>query len=353
MKFAYKKHVFVPSLIKTAVLALVLVAGSGCGSKSGSLADRSSGDMEAYENGDVNAVTQALPTIMLLPADETLKQFKDLEEKNVNGQKFIVRNYSKYLTDDDRFRRIASTVQGSFNADNYPLQDFEQTLKQLDSRSASDMADNLQQDARTLLVQTANPDIILDLAYHVMGGKQGITRSSKKSEKAVSYTLSAIDAYTNKVIATATESNIKAKSTTEAIQESLEEKLPALKEDIVKYFSDLQTRGREVTLRVSVAKGSNQNLSDESIEGDTYADYIVDYVKRHTVKGAYKLQNNTDNELYLVNVRIPLLAEDGTQYGVYDWTRDLTKAMRKDLGVKVSNKSQGLGEIALTIEGMK
>lgn len=343
----------IDKVLKFATVAVLVCAGACGNSKSGSLADRSSGDMAAYESGNVNAVTQALPTIMLLPGDETLKQFKDLEEKTVNGQTMTIRNYKKYLTDDDRFRRIASTVQGSFNADNYPLQDFEQTVKQLDSRAASDMADNLQQDAKTLLLQTANPDIILDLAYHVMGGKPGITRSSNKKEKAVSYTLSAIDAYTNKVIATATESNMKATSTTEAIQASLEKQLPALKEDIVKYFSDLQTRGREVTLRVTVAKGSNQNLSDESIEGDTYADYIMDYVKSHTVKGAYKMQTNTDNELYFVNVRIPMLNEDGTQYGVYDWTRDLSKAMRKDLGVKVSNKSQGLGEIALTIEGLK
>ena len=75
------------------------------------------------------------------------------------------------------------------------------------------------------------------------------------------------------------------------------------------------------------------------------------YVKRHTVKGAYKMQTNTKNELYFVNVRIPMVSDDGTQYGVYDWTRDLTRAMRKDLGVKVSNESQGLGEIALTIDG--
>ena len=323
----------------------------------GNLADQSSGDMAAYENSAVNGVTQALPTIMLLPADGTLQNFGSLQTKTVNGRNYQVRDYQKYLNADDRFRRIASTVQGSFNQDNYPLQDFEQTLKQLDNRSATDMADDLAQDAKTLLLQTANPDIILELNYFLQGGegkKTSFTRTSKKEdnkEKVVSYTLSAIDAYTNKVVATINETNLRGTSTTEVIQNSLQQNLPQLKKDIVKYFSDLQTRGREVTLRVTVAKGSNQNLQDESIEGDTYADYIMDYVKRHTVKGAYKMQTNTKNELYLVNVRIPMVAEDGTQYGVYDWTRDLTKAMRKDLGVKVSNQSQGLGEIALTIDG--
>ena len=344
------------------ILFSFIITSCGGGNKEsngGNLADQSSGNMSAYENSAVNGVTQALPTIMLLPADQTLQNFGALTTQNINGRKFDIRDYKKYLNADDRFRRIASTVQGSFNKDNYPLQDFEQTLKQLDNRSATDMADDLAQDAKTLLLQTANPDIILELNYYLLGEnnqkKTSFTRTKKKDdnkEKVVSYTLSAIDAYTNKVIATVSESNLKGgTSTTEMIQNSLQSQLPQLKQDIVKYFSDLQTRGREVTLRVTVAKGSNQNLSDESIEGDTYADYIMDYVKRHTVKGAYKMQTNTKNELYLVNVRIPMLSDDGTQYGVYDWTRDLTKAMRKDLGVKVSNQSQGLGEIALTIDG--
>lgn len=350
MKKAFK-------LILVGLVSLASCGGNTEQSNSGNLADQSSGDMVAYQNSAVNGVTQALPTIMLLPADGTLQNFGALETKNVNGRNYQVRDYQKYLNADDRFRRIASTVQGSFNQDNYPLQDFEQTLKQLDNRSAMDMADDLAQDAKTLLLQTANPDIILELNYYQVGEgkkKANFTRTKKddNKEKVVSYTLSAIDAYTNKVVATVSESNLTGgTSTTELIQNSLQQHLPQLKQDIVKYFSDLQTRGREVTLRVTVAKGSNQNLSDESIEGDTYADYIMDYVKTHTIKGAYKMQTNTKNELYFVNVRIPMVAEDGTQYGVYDWTRDLTKAMRKDLGVKVSNQSQGLGEITLTIEG--
>lgn len=341
------------------VFSSVLLISCGGKKEGGNLADQSSGDMAAYENSSVNGVTQALPVIMLMPADQTLKNFGAFETKSVDGRNFQIRNYNKYLTDDDRFRRIASTVQDSFNADNYPLQDLEQTLKQLDNRSATDMADDLEQDAKTLLLQTANPDIILELNYFLLGEKNGgqkmkFSRTNEKKstgEKIVSYTLTAIDAYTNKVVATVSESNLKGNSTTEIIQNSLKQELPKLKQDIVKYFSDLQTRGREVTLRVTVAKGSNQNLSDESIEGDTYSDYIIDYVKSHTVKGAYKMQTNTKDELYLVNVRIPMVAEDGTQFGVYDWTKDLTKAMRKDLGVKVSNKSQGLGEISLTIDG--
>ena len=154
------------------------------------------------------------------------------------------------------------------------------------------------------------------------------------------------------MVATITESNMKTESTTEVIQNSLAQKLPELMSDIQQYYSDILKRGREVSLRITVEGGSNQDLSDESINGDVYSDWIIDYVKTHTVRGAYKMGRNTAKELTFTSARIKLLNDDGTQYGVYDWARDLQKSIRKNLGLKVSNKSQGLGEIVLSVKGM-
>ena len=175
---------------------------------------------------------------------------------------------------------------------------------------------------------------------------------SGRGEKNVSYTLNAIDAYTNKVVSSTTASNIKGTSTTETIQKDIEGKLPALMNDITDYFSDILKRGRDITVRVAVESGSNTKLSDESINGDVYSDWIVDYVKTHTIKGAYKMQRNTNVEMYFVNCRIKLLNDDGTQYGVYDWARDFSKSIRTNLGLKVQNKSQGLGEVLLVVKGI-
>ena len=217
------------------------------------------------------------------------------------------------------------------------------------------MAEGFEKDAKTQLLTVAQPDIILELSYDTSRDKISLTSHNYggKGEKNVSFTLNALDAYTNKVVATMTASNIKGESTTEVIQGSIKEQMPKFQEDITKYFSDILTRGRDITVRVAVEKGSNVSLSDESIEGDTYADWIIDYIKTHTVKGAYKLQRNTDNELYFVNCRIKLVNQNGTQYGVYDWTRDLQKNLRKNLGLKCTNKAQGLGEVLISVKGLQ
>lgn len=335
--------------------ALAVLALTSCNGNKGNLAEGASGDLEAYENSDVNAIEQARPTIMVIPGDQTLQNFRCLRTEKANGREYTIRDYKTYLSKDDRAKRIFSTIQDAFNAQNFPLSDFEQTLKQLDTQEALDMAEGFEKDAKTQLLTVAQPDIILELSYDTSRDKISLTSHNYggKGEKNVSFTLNALDAYTNKVVATMTASNIKGESTTEVIQGSIKEQMPKFQQDITKYFSDILTRGRDITVRVAVEKGSNVNLSDESIEGDTYADWIIDYIKTHTVKGAYKLQRNTNNELYFVNCRIKLLNEDGTQYGIYDWTRDLQKNLRKNLGLKCTNKAQGLGEVLISVEGLQ
>jgi len=338
---------------------LLMIAGimlSSCGGKDKpNLAENASGDIEAYEAGNVNAMEQARPQIMVIPGDQTLQNFKCLRIEKVNGRDYILRDYRNYLLKDDRAKRIISTIQDEFNKQNFPLNDFEQTLKQLDTQEATDMADNIEKDAKTMLLTIAQPDIILDLSYETSRDK-GISmishNYSHRGDKNISFTLSALDAYTNKAVATMTASNIKGESTTEAIQKSIKENMPKFQQDITNYFSDILTRGRDITVRIAVEKGSNTKLSDESINGDVYSDWIIDYVKTHTIKGAYKMQRNTNNEMYFVNCRIKLLDEDGTQYGVYDWARDFAKSIRTNLGLKVQNKAQGLGEVLIVVKGI-
>ena len=343
-------------ILPTVVLTALIMASCGGGNKqSNGLTEGASGDMDAYEQSDVNAIEQARPAIMVIPGDQVLQNFKCLTTQKANGRDYILRDYKNYMLKDDRAKRIISTIQNEFNAQNFPLNDFEQALKQLDTQDALDMADDLEKDAKTMLLTVAQPDIILELTYDTSRDKISMTSHNYggRGEKNVSFTLNALDAYTNKVVATMTASNIKGESTTETIQESIKEGMPKFQQDITKYFSDILTRGRDITVRIAVEKGCNINLSDESIEGDTYADWIIDYIKTHTVKGAYKMQRNTAKELYFVNCRIKLLNEDGTQYGVYDWTRDLQKNLRKNLGLKCTNKAQGLGEVLISVQGIQ
>ena len=62
--------------------------------------------------------------------------------------------------------------------------------------------------------------------------------------------------------------------------------MPEISKGLTAYFSGILTKGREISVRITVENGVNVNLQDESIEGETYADWADDYMDTHTVKGA-------------------------------------------------------------------
>lgn len=321
---------------------------SGCGNGSGNnLADKAKGSMIAYEDTEVNPIEQARPTIMVIPSDNLLNRYGALTTQKIEGVITNIYDYNKYLLANNDNKTILSLIAENFVDQNFPVQDFEQTLKQLRNNEPIDLADGIGKDSKTILLTTAQPDLIIELDYSTKMNMRG------DMNKTYSYTLNVIDPYTNNVIATATQSDLKGDNALDALSEPMKSNLAKINNDIVNSFSEIRERGRNITIRINVASDCPFNLDNRSITGNTYADWIVDYVKTHTVKGAYKLQRNTSKELYFVNCRIKLLNEDHTQYGVYDWARDMSNSLYKNLGVESYNRAQGLGEVVITINGLK
>ena len=333
------------------ILAAILLITS-CGnsnSKVKSLAEGASGDIVAYENSAVNAIQQALPTLMVLPSDNLMKSSGALVTQTINGKNVIVRDYNKFFTSNKDNKALISVIQNAFVQVNYPIQDLEQTLKQLETQDALDMVDGMEKDAKTMLLTVAQPDMIIELDYN----SSFDMRKPVNEARTMSYTLNVIDSYTSTVISSTSETGLSGENPSTILSAALEKSAKKMTSEIQNAFSDILTRGRNVTVRVAIGAGCDFSLNDDSIIDEPYSDWIVDYIKTHTVKGAYKMQRNTDKELYFVNCRIPLLNEDGTQYGVYDWSRDMSRSIRKNLGIKATNKSQGLGEILITLDGPK
>lgn len=326
-----------PILVLLSICSLAIIScGGGGKTSSNSITAGASDNSAAYMEENVNAIDQALPQIMILPSDRVLKEFNSLKE-TPNG---IERNYQSYLINGSSNKAFTSAIQNEFNQMGYPLNDLEQTLKQLSNRSATDEADQLAKDAKTLLLNTAKPDIIVEFDYKT-------TLDHKTFKKSLDYTLTFMDAYTNKVISTKT-SSIQG----DDFAQSIKGQMSSISNELQRYFSEVLTKGREISVRITVENSSNINLQDESIEGDIYANWIDDYMDTNTVKGTYRLNTNTKYELSYTNVRIATLNDDGTQHSAYQWGRDFARTMRKKLGVKVNNMSQGLADVHLVITGM-
>lgn len=155
-------------------------------------------DINITENNynTVNVINQAKPKLMIIPSDRMLKDEKCLAIKTFNGKETIIRDIYGFIVKSEKSNSIVSAIQKYFIHIGYPLNDLEQSLKSINNKQILDEADNIAKDAKTLLINTVLPDMILELDYqeNVITG-----RTSRKSY--INIALSAIDVYSDKVIA--------------------------------------------------------------------------------------------------------------------------------------------------------
>ena len=75
-------------------------------------------------------------------------------------------------------------------------------------------------------------------------------------------------------------------------------------------------------------------------EGDTYDEFLYDWVKKHAVKSACKKGRKTANMVEFKSVRIPFFNEEDEPIEAEDWAKKVRKAFKDETGIKVS-KGQG------------
>lgn len=330
------------------VYALIILS---CGNKQNDGDLINSDAKPETENTEVNANEQAKPNLIVIPSDELLQKFGMLKEEEAQGKTIYIRDFKSYLLKDSNAKFIIASIQASFIKAGFPLNDLDQTLKSLDDQDILDDVDNIQKDAKTMLLTTVRPDIILELDYDLKSDNR-----SRNLNKSLSYTLRGIDAFSNKVIATIQQTGFgidKADNDVGSLMKSaLDKDIANFKNQINGYFGNIIEKGREITVRVAIDKEIKLSMEDDCLDGDTYSDWVIDYLKTHTQKGTYKLERNTETELFFRNVRIKTLNEDGTQFSAYDFAKDLKKAIDKGCGIKSKNKTQGLGDAYIVLKGM-
>lgn len=324
---------------KISIFALLTIVLISCGGNGGN------------QSNTVNVTQQQKPAMLVIPSDQLLQQFGKLKQQEALGKTLQVRDYNGYLLTDQDSKFIISTIQSAFIQMGYPLNDLEQTLKSINEQEMLDAIDGIQKDAKTILLTTAKPDIILELDYNIV-----TDRSSRDFKKSLTYTLRAIDAFSNKVVATIQQTNFEGNSKTATpatlMESALAKDTKGFTQQINNHFNTIIETGRDITLRVTIDNGVNLTMSDECLDGDTYSDFIIDWVKVNTLLGAYNMNRNTETEMYFTNVKIKTLNDNGTQYSAYDFARELSRALNKGCGIKSRNTTQGLGMATISIKGM-
>lgn len=215
-------------------------------------------DGDKGENlSNVKAIEQAKPVLMVIPSDQFLKRSGCLKTHHYNGRTVFERDYASFLLNNSVNKDVVRAIQNYFIDHGYPLHDLEQSLKSLNVQENIDDVSGVAKDAKTLLVETVSPDIILEFDYELKSKK--ISRTV--TEKRIDYSMAALDAFSNKCVASFVKTDIEGD-----FKKYLETRLPADMSGFVsqlkKYFQDNVANGRDITSRKETGAKTDDSTAD-------------------------------------------------------------------------------------------
>ena len=114
-----------------------------------------------------NAITQSMPSVMVIPSDALLKRINCLSEVENQGVTSYARNYAKSFIQDSELRFVIAGIEGEFSNKGFSLENLEQTLKLINNNNAMDEMEGVARDLRAELMNTARPDYIIELDYEL------------------------------------------------------------------------------------------------------------------------------------------------------------------------------------------
>jgi hypothetical protein len=101
-------------------------------------------------------------------------------------------------------------------------------------------------------------------------------------------------------------------------------------------FKSIAANGRSIQVIFETNSSSTFKLDDEDKDLNTFGDLIIDWVKKTSFKGYYKIRTQTSNQIYFEEIKIPIKDETGATYDINMYARHLRK---------------GLSDICLQIKG--
>lgn len=299
-----------------------------------------------------SAFSQAVnkPSIMVFPADDWMEANNYMDVFDNQGTLTKIPNYEKALLNQDLIQ-VITTIENLMKDRNFPLTNLSSTLKDIKDRNAlsnvetSEDGASIQESPKDRLLSTARPDIIMYVTWKI---------NSIGPKKSITFTISGIDAATNKSQASAigTGNELIGATLPVMLNTAVLSHIDNFNAQLMTFFEEMQVKGREISVEIQVFDGSAKKLDSEiNEEGDELSDDIKKWMKSKTVNGAFTPQTKTATKMQFISVRIPLRGEDGSAYTSDDFGTSLRKYLRKTYQLPCSNYNIGTGKAVVVIGG--
>lgn len=287
------------------------------------------------------------PTIMVIPSDVWCNDNSLMVTVDNLGNTDYVPDYEKAVLNAD-LMGVITKINGLMSDRGMPLKDLSQTMKSikedqaLNDQTLSKSGASIAVTTRDMLLDRAKADIIIEVGWQL---------HKKGPQKELTYSLRALDAYTNKQVAENSGTMPPSYSSTVPVllEEAVLEKMDGFVSQLQAHFDDLFANGREIAVRVLVFEGTGISLEDE-YDGEELIDVIDNWMYDNTVSHRYNLSSATENRLDFEQVRIPLYDERGRAMDARRFINNLRKYLRGEpFNMEIKNTTRGLGKAELIL----
>lgn len=278
----------------------------------------------------------AKPIIIVFPSDFWMTQHGYSQEIDNDGETDYIYKYNEAFQHTGDMSVAIHAVQQVLKERGFDSEDLQQLLKDAKRERAEELAnaadgDATEKGAMDELLQQANPDIRVDLEYTVQ---------AVGPRKNIRYSLTAFDAYTSEQIASIPGQTIE--MTMDPVDLALRKAISGTCDDfcqqLIDYFLNLRDKGRKINIIFRAADGSGIDfLNDETDDGDTYQEFISEWISNKAVNNDAKEGRQTKKICEMKNVRIPFFDETGKPTKTAKWARGIRKEFETATGLKITN----------------
>ena len=289
------------------------------------------------------------PKVMIIPSDAWMEQnnFTSVEDEQGFGQTTF--NYEKAFREDPILVEAINVTGGLFAERGFEFTDMSQSIKDISSRIERNNITGRTLSIKDELALSVSADIILYLDYNISDVGFGQSQVDR-------FSMTAIDAYSNKNLGNAGEPGPRTSETAVAslIRERVLAFINDLESDILRIFEGYITSGREITIEIIGSPNAIDfgcfDLYSTFIGDKMLYDYFSDWAIENSInKGGYV---DPLEESLTINMNIPLLDERNRPIQAFNMAIKFMSSELRDLYV-MRPERLGLGRAALLINDCK
>lgn len=239
---------------------------------------------------------------------------------------------------DPNIRIVLSKIREAFDKRGFTTIDFETKLKALSANNA--LSDNAQTNRSSMIIQSSGADIYVETEYIYTPSQAGnsVKVLMKACDVSTGGALASKDAFSGQFY-----TEDVGRLAGAAVEKVADEFLNVIQTK----FDDIVENGRSISLDIKIDESSTHSLHEEMGESEL-VDQIEDWVADHAYKNNYHIQGSTEVEMIFDEIRIPLKDENGRNYNINQFDREVRQLFRK-LGIKVSHVSKN-NTLVITIK---